>query len=124
MQAGREEETQGRVYGICTASQSLNFSIPLLQLFISKYKSVYIEYPCMGMHVLPKPSRQRIPSLCSTHKLQLLKSRRGSDAPASKDPPSCPLSCGLTRQDSPPQQENAALPTLPTCPAWVNSPMA
>lgn len=45
----------------------------------------------MGMHVLPKPSRQRIPSLCSTHKPQLLKSRRGSDAPASKDPSKLPF---------------------------------
>lgn len=87
MQAGREEQTQGRVYSICTASQSLNFSIPLLQLFMSKYKSVYIEYPCMGMHVLPKPRRQRIPELCSTRKLQLPNSRRGSDAPASEYPP-------------------------------------
>lgn len=91
MQAGREEQTQGRVYSICTASQSLNFSIPFLQLFISKYKSVYIEYPCMGMHVLSKPRRQRIPGLCSTHKLQLLNSRRGSDAPASEYPSKLPF---------------------------------
>lgn len=43
MQAEREELTQGSIDSICTASQSLNFSIHLLQLFISIYKSVYIE---------------------------------------------------------------------------------
>lgn len=43
MEAGRQEQLQSRVYSICTASQSLNFSVSLLQLFISKYKSVFIE---------------------------------------------------------------------------------
>lgn len=66
----------------------------------------------MGMHVLPKPRRQRIPGLCSTRKLQLLNSRRGSDAPASEYPPKLPFELW---------SHQTGLPTLPgeRCPSYT-----
>lgn len=63
----------------------------------------------MGMHVLSKPRRQRIPALCSTHKLQLLNSRRASDAPASESPLKLPFELWSHQTGQPPHSRR----TLP-----------
>lgn len=88
---------------MCTAPQTLNFSFPLPQLFISKYTAVYIGQ--LHTHVCsPQAEEAENTGLCST-------TNRSSPAAADGDaqprapPPRCP---------SPPPagEERSALPAL------------
>lgn len=99
-----EQRKSLRVHSVCTAPQTLNFSFPLPQLFISKYTAVYIGQ--LHTHVCsPQAEEAENTGLCST-------TNRSSPAAADGDaqprapPPRCP---------SPPPagEERSALPALP-----------